>query len=283
MLIGIAVVAGLAGTLLFAVAQQPKSPIVFEVAAVRQNKSGQTFNTIENELPGGRYTATNVPLRALIREAYGISENQLVDAPAWTRTERFDIDAKLAREPPEVPDGELGERHFALQSLLAKHFQLVVHHETREFPLYALVMSRADRKPGPMLKPSSANCSPDAMPGQIAAARAGKSLACGTLVSTGRIQFGGRTMSDLARRLSSFPVLGRGVVDRTGLTGRWEFELTYTPDPDQLPSPPGGEPPAFDPNGPSLFAAFQEQLGLKLESIRGPWEVLVIDRVERLP
>ena len=85
----------------------------------------------------------------LIHEAYGISENQLVDAPAWTRTERFDIDAKLEREPPEVPDGELGERHFALQSLLAKHFQLVVHRETREFPLYAMVMARADRKTRP--------------------------------------------------------------------------------------------------------------------------------------
>ena len=107
------------------------------------------------------------------------------------------------------------------------------------------------------------------MPGQVAAARAGKAMACGTLVRTGRIQFGGR-MSDLARRLSRLPFLGRGVVDRTGLTGRWEFELTYTPDPDQLPSPPGGEPPAFDPNAPSLFAAFQEQLGLKLESVRGP-------------
>ena len=119
------------------------------------------------------------------------------------------------------------------------------------------------------------------MAAQIAAARAGKALACGTLVRTGRIQFGGRTMSDLARRLSSLPFLGRGVVDRTGLTGRWEFELTYTPDPDQ--QPPGGEPAAFDPNGPSLFTAFQEQLGLKLESIRGPWEVLVVDRIDRLP
>jgi uncharacterized protein (TIGR03435 family) len=275
------IVAGLLAPLL-AVAQGPNQPVDFEVAAVRQNNSSQTFNTIEDDLPGGRYSATNVPLRSLIREAYGISENQLVDAPSWTRTERFDIDAKLEREPPEVPDGELGERHFALQSLLAKHFQLVVHRETREFPLYALVMARTDRQPGPMLKPSAADCSRNAMPEQIAATRAGRPLACGTLVRTGRIQFGGRTMADLAKRLSSLPFLGRGVVDRTGLTGRWEFELTYTPDPDQLPpSLPGGEPPAFDPNGPSLFVAFQEQLGLKLESIRGPWEVLVVDRVER--
>ena len=280
---GVPIIAGMTRAPFLAVAQGPSSPVVFEVAAVRQNNSGQTFSETEDDLPGGRYTATNTPLRLLIRQAYGISENQLVDAPGWTRTERFDIDAKLEREPPVVPDGQLGERHFALQSLLAKHFNLVVHRETRDVPLYALVMARADRKPGPKLQPSSADCSPAAMPAQIDATLAGKPLACGTLVNTGRIRFGGRTMSDLAKTLSSLPLLGRGVVDRTGLIGRWQFELTYTPDPDQLPpAQPGRELPAFDPNGPSLSAAFQEQLGLKLESIRGPMEVLVVDRVERL-
>ena len=89
-------------------------------------------------------------------------------------------------------------------------------------------------------------------------------------------------MSDLARTLSSLPLIGRAVVDRTGLTGKWEFELTYTPDLDQLPPQPGGNHQPFDPNGPSLFAAFQEQLGLKLEAQTGPVEVLVIDHVEHL-
>ena len=237
---GVPILAGLVRTPLLAVAQEPKSPVVFEVAAVRQNNSGQTFNTIDDELPGGRFTATNVPLRSLIRRAYGIPETQLVDAPAWTRTERFDIDAKLEREPPTVPDGELGERDFALQSLLAERFKLVVRRETRVVPLYALMMARADRKPGPMLRSSSADCSPQAMPAQIAATRAGKPLACGTLVRSGWIRFGGRKMSDLAKTLSSLPYIGRVVVDQTGLTGNWEFELTYTPDPDQLPPQPGG-------------------------------------------
>ena len=181
-----------------------------------------------------------------------------------------------------MPDGELGERHFALQSLLAKRFNLVVHRETRELPLYALVMSRADRKPGPKLRSSSADCSPEAMPARIAATQAGQPLACGTLVNTGRIQSGGRRMSDLARTLSSLPFIGRAVVDRTGLTGRWEFELTFTPDLDQLPPQPGREPSTFDPTGASLFTAFQEQLGLKLEAQTGPVEVLVIDHVEHL-
>ena len=133
-----------------------------------------------------------------------------------------------------------------------------------------------------MLQSSSADCSPEAMPAQIAATRSGKPLACGTLVRTGHIRFGGRRMSDLAQTLSSLPYIGRVVVDQTGLKGNWQFELTYTPDVDQLPPQPGQEPPAFDPNGPSLFAAFQEQLGLKLEARTGPVEVLVIDRVEHL-
>ena len=121
-ILGVPIVSGLVRTPLLALAQEPASPVSFEVAAVRQNNSGQTFSTVDDELPGGRYTATNMPLRVLIRQAYGISENQLVDAPAWMRNERFDIDAKLEREPPPVPDGELGERDFALRSLLAKHF-----------------------------------------------------------------------------------------------------------------------------------------------------------------
>ena len=282
LLIGIPIVAGVVETPLLAVAQGPRTPVEFEVAAVRQNNSGQIFNTTDDELPGGRYTATNVPLRSLIRQAYGIPETQLLDAPAWTRVERFDIDAKLDREPPAVPDGELGERHFALQSLLAKRFNLMVHRETRELPLYALVMSRADRKPGLKLRSSSADCSPEAMPARIAATQAGKPLACGTLVNAGRIQFGGRRMSDLAKTLSSLPFIGRAVLDQTGLTGRWEFELTYTPDLDQLPPQPGREPSTLDPTGASLFTAFEEQLGLKLEAQTGPVEVLVVDRVEHL-
>jgi uncharacterized protein (TIGR03435 family) len=89
-------------------------------------------------------------------------------------------------------------------------------------------------------------------------------------------------MSELATALSGR--VQRTVVDRTGLTGPWDFTLTYTPEPSQIPQgvlTPGSPPPPFDPNGPSLFTALQEQLGLKLESTRGPVEVLVIERVER--
>ena len=245
-----ALVVGVLTGVLLAAGQEPSTPVVFEVAAVRPNTSGQIAAQIE-ETPGGRYTAINASLRILILRAYEIPDNQLIGAPDWTRNERFDVNATLGQEPPAVPRGQPGARRLALRSLLAERFKLVVHPETRQFPMYALVMARADRTPGPMLRPSSIDCSPKAMEARGAAAQAGKPLsgACGSLASSGRIQFGGRSLSDFARGLSGAPDVGRNVIDRTG---------------------------------PSLFTALQEQLGLKLESIQGPMEVLVVDRVERL-
>jgi uncharacterized protein (TIGR03435 family) len=283
-LIAVRIAHGVAtATSLLAAGQEPSPPAVFEVAAVRPNKSGQTAAQIE-EPPGGRYIATNASLRILILRAYEISEDQLVGAPDWTRSERFDINATLGQEPPTVPRGEPSARRLALRSLLAERFKLVVHRETRQVPMYALVMARVDRTPGPKLTPSSRDCSPEA---RLAAAEAAKQVGkpllglCGSLISSGRLQFGGRALSDFARGLSGIPDVGRTVIDRTGLTGNWDAELTFTPD--RLPQrTPGQEPPAFDPNGPFLLTALQEQLGLKLESIQGAMEVLVVDRVERL-
>jgi bla regulator protein BlaR1 len=282
-LIGVPIVAGVVRieTPVLAVGQESSTPVFFEAAAVKPNKSGERAARIEEE-PGGRYTAANASLRILILRAYQISENQLVGAPDWAQDERFDINAKLEREPPSVPRGQPGERLLALRSLLAERFKLLIHRETREFPMYALVMARADRKPGPLLKPSLIDCSPEATQARMAAIQAGKPVSgvCGRRVASGLIQFGGLPLSEFAGALSNSPDIGRSVVDRTGLTGNWDFELTYTPD--RLPfRPPGQDPPAFDPNGPSLSTAMQEQLGLKLESIRGPMEVLVIDSVER--
>jgi uncharacterized protein (TIGR03435 family) len=267
-------------TSLRAAGQDPGAPVVFEVAAVKPNKSGQIAAQID-DAPGGRFVATNATLRRLILEAYRIPDQQLVDAPDWTQTERFDVNAKLERDAPIVR-GDSGERQLALRSLLAERFKLRVHRETRQVPMYALVMARADRKPGPMLRPSSVDCSPEGMQARTDAAQAGKPLSgmCGTVARSGRIQFGGQ-LSAFARALSGSAEIGRNVIDRTGLTGGWDFELTFTPTSPQQ-RPPGQEPVAVDPNGPSLLTVLQEQLGLKLESILGPMEFLIVDRVERL-
>jgi uncharacterized protein (TIGR03435 family) len=282
-LIGVPIITGAVRveTLLLAVGQETSTPVVFEVASVKPNTSGEIRQLLQDP-PGGRFTAENATLRLLILRAYQIGEDQLVGAPDWTRTARFDINAKLEREPPSVPLNQPNERRLALRTLLAQRFKLVVHREVREMPMYALVMARADRKLGPMLTPSSTDCSPAAREGLLAAAKEGKPMptpgTCGTRVNTGRIQFGGYPISEFVK---AFSYDGRSVIDRTGLTGSWDFVLTFTPDP--LPVPrPGQELPPFDPNGPSLPTAMQEQLGLKLESIRGPMEVLVVDRVEKL-
>ena len=229
-LIGVPIVSGVVriDTPLLAVGQETSTPIVFEVAAVKPNMSGQRPTQIE-EPPGGRFTATNAWLRILILRAYGILDNQLVGAPDWTGIDgpRFDINAKLEQEPPAAPSGQLGARRLALRSLLAERFKLVVHRETRQVPMYALVLARADRKPGPKLTTASGLCSPENADKRHSAVEAGKPVSvCGSRFQSGRIQVGDRSLSEFARGLSDSPWLGRTVIDRTGLTGTWDIELT---------------------------------------------------------
>ena len=259
--------------------QERGAPVVFAVAAVRLNKSG-LIAAQWDDMPGGRFVAVNATLRMLILDAYRIPDRQLVDAPDWTRNERFDVNAKLERDSPIVR-GSAGERQLALRSLLAERFTLRVHSETRQVQMYALVMARTDRKPGSLLKPSLTDCSAEAMRARADAAQAGQPLSgmCGTRATAGRLQFGGR-MSDLTRALSGSAEIGRNVVDQTGLTGVFQFELALGERPQQRAQ--GLEPVANDPNAPSLITALQEQLGLKLESTQGPMEFLIVDRVERL-
>ncbi|HEV8393051.1 MAG TPA: TIGR03435 family protein [Vicinamibacterales bacterium] len=234
----------------------------FEAASVKSHRGGErTRNTI---LPGGRYSATNVPLRMMIRSAYGIQDFQLVGGPAWLNTDGYDVVAKAATDEP--PD-----RLFAMvRSLLEDRFRLVAHRETRTLPVYALVRVNPDRL-GRQLRPSDADCAgPPAAPGRPR---------CGILMNFGELRGTGASLGQLATSLAPFS--GRAIQDRTGASGAFDFELQFTPDPVAFPAPPGAQPPAASADGPSLFTAVQEQLGLKLESTTAPLEVLVIDRVER--
>jgi len=261
----------------------------FEVASVKPNTSGDGRVMIGMQ-PGGRYTATNVPLRLLIRNAYQLQDFQLVEAPGWIGSERFDIVAKAAGDPAPSPPGTPGPLQLMVRALLEERFNLVVHHETREMPIYALVMARDDRAAGPNLRPAAVDCQ-----ARFAEARGrrgggppsfpapGEPMACGMRIGPGRMEGGGFPLSQLATTLS--PFVERIVIDRTDLPGEFDLTLIWTPDRGQLPPgpPPPGAPafPPVDPDGPSIFTALQEQLGLKLEADRGPVEVLVIDQVER--
>ena len=260
----------------------------FEVASVRQNTAddGKVMIGIQ---PGGRFTAVNVPLWDLIRQAYAVQRTQLVGAPDWAETARYDIVAKAEGDiqgtPPGGPPGLL---NFMIQDLLEDRFKLRAHRETRELPIYALTLARSDGKLGAGLRVSTVDCA--AMRGRGRGGRVGpppgppppgERPQCGMRVAPNQVMAGGASLAQLTQMLSQFTQ--RIVIDRTGLEGHFDIDLTFTPErlPQGMP-PPGAPPlPSIDPNGPSLFTAVQEQLGLKLETERAPVEVLVIDHVER--
>jgi len=264
-------------------APDPNPALTYEAASVKPNKSGVQGSSIRR-FPGGRLQATNMPLRALITFAYQVQGFQLVDDPTWIRNENFDIVAKMEGDPPPVMPGTGPDPHMvAMRTLLAERFKLAVRRETREMDIYALVLARPDGKLGPALKPTTQDCA-----AMIAAARGGpppgpppgpnSPVVCGMRGLPGRLVAGAMPMSLLASNLSG--QVQRIVVDRTGLSGAWDFEITFAPE-RPLNPPPGVEFPAADPNAPSLFTAMQEQLGLKLQSTKGPVDVLVVERVEQ--
>ena len=268
-------------------AQTPADKPTFEVASVRENTADDSRMMFGIQ-PGGRFTAT-APLGQIIRQAYGLQRSQLIGAPDWVETTRFDIVAKAESEiqggPPGGPPGPL---NFMLQDLLEDRFKLRAHRETREMPVYALVVARSDRKLGAGLRPSPTDCA--AMRGRGRGDRGagapsagpppGERPFCGVRLAPNQILAGGVPFAQLTQVLSQ--VTQRHVVDRTGLEGNFDVDLTFTPDRmPQGPLPPGVTLPPIDPNGPSVFTALQEQLGLKLESERAPIEVLVVDHVER--
>jgi uncharacterized protein (TIGR03435 family) len=293
-------------------AQAPAPAPSFEVASVKPNKSGTSFVNLGN-LPGGRFNATNIAPMMLLLRAYQLQPSQIIGAPSWLNSERFDI---VAKAPDNTPPAQMP---LLIRALFADRFKLVAHNETRELQIYALVKVRADGKLGPQLRPAAIDCAamlaargrggpppggpggdfvgrgaapggpvpppPDGRGGPPGAAFGpGNRPPCAQMIGPASINGGGITMTQLANQLATR--VNRVVVDQTGLTGGFDLDLTWTPDqlPQGLPpTPPPGAPPlpAIDPNGPSIFTAVQEQLGLKLESTKGPAEVLVIDSIER--
>jgi bla regulator protein blaR1 len=264
---------------------QSDPSLQFEVASVKQNRSDQ--RNISIDVPGTRrFTTSNVTLRNLIRFAYAVDEASLVAGPDWIRNERYDINATADRDIPTwTPAGPPAMLLSMVRSLLADRFQLSTHEETRELPVFALVLARADRTLGPRASASTADCNAmlKANNGpQPPPVNPGDPPVCGMRIGPGQMLLGGVPMSQFASVLS--PFAQRLVIDRTGLSGAYNLQLSWTP----LGRPPQGPPlpdlpplPPTDPNGASLFVSMQEQLGLKLEATRAPMSVVVIDRVER--
>jgi uncharacterized protein (TIGR03435 family) len=229
----------------------------FEVATIKPSDPDRPGRAITVR---GRTLATlNTPLVNLMSFAYGVHPGQIVGAPKWAEDDKFDITAQ-----PEG-EGQPNDRQWKmmLQKLMADRFKLTLHRDTRELPAYVLMVGQNGHKM------AQSGGDPGGLPSLFF-----RGLGVLPAINT--------TMPDFTGVLQS-AVLDRPVVDRTGLKGRWDFTLRWTPDETQFggrggqaPPPPAGTDPP-----PGLFTAIQEQLGLKLDSQRTPVDVLVIDRVER--
>ncbi len=235
-----------------------QAPATFEVASVKANESGASQVTINWQ---GGVTLINVPLRAILQFAYNINTpSRLVGYPEWTNVERFDIQAR-------APEGMTGVEQMRpmLQALLVDRFKMVAKIEKREIQSYALVKARADGRLGPNIKPAEKPCV-----GPRGEAPLG--IQCVQGGAGGGARAIGIPIAQLAPMISL--LVGRPVVDRTGLTGVYDLELKFSGD-----RVDGALPP--DPNAPSIFTALPEQLGLKLDAQRETVDVLVVERIER--
>jgi uncharacterized protein (TIGR03435 family) len=261
----------------------------FEIASVKLNTSGDNRVSIMNQ-PGGRLVATGMPLRFLMTFAYRVRDFQILGGPNWMTSDRWDVQARAEEgsiPPPSGPPDPSVPDPIALrlQSLLEDRFQLKFHRETKELPVYELTVAKG----GPKLKPSE-DQSPFRPPERGAAPP--PPLQRGAPIPRGNMRMGRGNLEAAGVSFSSFVMalsqqLGRTVIDKTDLKPLlYDIKLQWTPDVGQgggpLGPPPGAaEPPPPDPSGPSIFTAVQEQLGLKLESTKGPVEVIVIDSVQK--
>ena len=257
-----------------AAALTAQAPPAFEIASVKLNKSGTTQANIG--MPPNGVNFVNLPLRGIIQLAYGINQpTKLAGIPEWAVTERYDITARAAGPITQE------ERRLMLQALLADRLKLVARLEKREVSILALMLARNDGKLGKNLVESKGCIGPNSAAAKEAPSAGAEIRICGPRPGGfGKIILVGTPIPQFTSLLAL--ALGSTVVDKTGLTGSYDIDLTYTP---ERPLPEGvnlpGPPP--DPNGPSIYTALREQLGLKLESQKVQEEVLVIDHVERQP
>lgn len=239
--------------------QPPATQATFEVASVKPSEP-DVLGLFTRFLPGGDVHFTGATMKDLVAIAYNVRQFQISGGPAWIGTERFDVDAR-ASTSGATPPGDLrkvndeqrkiGER---LRNLLADRFQLAIHRETEQQPVYELVVSKGGAK--------------------LQESMEGKNL---IRKGIGTIKGQSVGLRMLALNLSN--ELDRPVIDKTGLVGNYDFELKWTPV--VLSAGPVDPPLPTEPDRPWIFTALQEQLGLRLEPKKGPVEVLVIDRVER--
>jgi uncharacterized protein (TIGR03435 family) len=237
----------------------------FEVASIKPSDPASRGISISG--PGGGITAKGITTKGLIENAYDVHDFQIAEGPNWIDSDHYDISAK-SEDSDEIDSSHLTPkqleahgklRHARLQALLAERFQLKLHRVTKNLPVYALVVARS----GPKLQPAK---------GSDPRANYGMRMGPGQLTATSL------STELLAANLSN--LVDRVVLNKTGLEGYYDFTLNWTPD-RRVPEPPDSDQPTADANGPSLFTALQEQLGLRLVPQKGPVEILMIDHIEK--
>ncbi|MGH9241288.1 MAG: TIGR03435 family protein [Vicinamibacterales bacterium] len=266
----------------------------FEVASVKPSRPGSAGSAVSGSggpsisVRGNRLIAVNATLHDTIRYAYALEPYQpLEGGPRWL-TDRFDISAVI----PEGATAADAPR-MMLRALLAERFNLAVRWTEREQSVYALIAARRDKRPGSGLKPSTMDCEAwRAKRRQESEARSNPPRpgedyllsgrpTCDMVIQPfrARIQAAARTMADFAAVLSRMPAVAAPVIDRTGFRGAYDFELTFAAgQPGRSPDPGT----AGSKDLPSLFVALDEQLGLRLERMRGPVRVLLVEHLEPL-
>jgi uncharacterized protein (TIGR03435 family) len=236
--------------------QEPSAPTAaFEAATIKPSNPEES-NHLSKFYPGGRFVATAVSLKNLVLIAYRLQDFQLAGGPKWCESEMYDVNAKPATSISNA------ETRLMLQNLLKERFKLELHRESRQMPVFELVVGGK----GPHLQASP----PDAPSRDFK-------------VQTGHLEGRGRTVQQFADVLVL--LLGRSVIDKTAVTGRFDWTLDWTDPPPEASTPRASAPPAdpapsLEPQKPDLKEAIAQQFGLKLESRRGPVEVLVIDHAE---
>jgi uncharacterized protein (TIGR03435 family) len=257
--------------------------MAFDVASVKPDMSDAPASSRfplgpgDGYAPGGFFSATNQPLVVYLRFAYKLGQSDLPGLPAWVYNERFDIEARAQGSPTK------DDMRLMMQSLLADRFKLIVHTQRQTKPVFNLVVAKAG-KTGPQLHAHSENdsCSTASAPstsglqlppipcgsiGPIPASASGRGRLVGRAVTTGRIA---------GVLMNPFTGVDRPVLDRTGLTGTFDFSLEWSLAPDSA-QPLGSQ---TEDTGPTFLEALQQQLGFRLKSTKGSVDVLVMDHVE---
>lgn len=251
----------------------PQLP-AFDVVSIKPYAPNDWMIRIDT-MPDG-VSVRGMPMHMLLREAFGVTNDRLLGEPGWVNVERYDVDAKVAPdEAPKLKQLTDRQRWAMLLPVLEERCALKFHHEMRELTVYTLVVAKG----GPKLQPSKwpdagANQTPGRGP-----ASAGWGVSEKSFTITGHRA----SMASMTRMISL--QIGSTVVDKTGLTGVYDYSLSFAPDESMkagnLPPGSGGGAPSPEPEGPSIFTAVQEQLGLKLVAEKAAVDVIVIDHLEK--